>query len=99
MLAIEDMEGGTFSISNGGVFGSLFGTPIINQPQSAILGIHTIKKRPVVVNDQVCDLTFKPRFFPPITLILKKFVNTCICCYHFEIPDCDSTYYDSSLDV
>lgn len=53
MLAIEDMEGGTFSISNGGVFGSLFGTPIINQPQSAILGIHTIKKRPVVVNDQV----------------------------------------------
>lgn len=55
MLAIEDMEGGTFSISNGGVFGSLFGTPIINQPQSAILGIHTIKKRPVVVNDQVSD--------------------------------------------
>lgn len=53
MLAIEDMEGGTFSISNGGVFGSLFGTPIINQPQSAILGIHTIKKRPVVVNDQI----------------------------------------------
>ncbi|XP_048736179.2 dihydrolipoyllysine-residue succinyltransferase component of 2-oxoglutarate dehydrogenase complex, mitochondrial-like isoform X2 [Ostrea edulis] len=53
MLAIEDMEGGTFSISNGGVFGSLYGTPIINQPQSAILGIHTIKKRPVVVNDQI----------------------------------------------
>lgn len=56
MLAIEDMEGGTFSISNGGVFGSLYGTPIINQPQSAILGIHTIKKRPVVVNDQVRKL-------------------------------------------
>ncbi|XP_062605505.1 dihydrolipoyllysine-residue succinyltransferase component of 2-oxoglutarate dehydrogenase complex, mitochondrial-like [Saccostrea cucullata] len=53
MLAIEDMEGGTFSISNGGVFGSLFGTPIINLPQSAILGIHTIKKRPVVVDDQI----------------------------------------------
>ncbi|XP_062973942.1 dihydrolipoyllysine-residue succinyltransferase component of 2-oxoglutarate dehydrogenase complex, mitochondrial [Elgaria multicarinata webbii] len=48
-LAIEDMDGGTFTISNGGVFGSLFGTPIINPPQSAILGMHGIFDRPVAV--------------------------------------------------
>lgn len=72
MLAIEDMEGGTFSISNGGVFGSLFGTPIINQPQSAILGIHTIKKRPVVVNDQVCGQHLNQDFSPQITLHLYE---------------------------
>ena len=51
-LAIEDMQGGTFTISNGGVFGSLFGTPIINLPQSAILGMHGVFDRPVVVNGQ-----------------------------------------------
>ncbi|KAI6116161.1 hypothetical protein F5141DRAFT_1187494 [Pisolithus sp. B1] len=52
-LSLEDMTGGTFTISNGGVFGSLFGTPIINLPQSAVLGMHTIKDRPVVVNGQI----------------------------------------------
>ncbi|KAK5577360.1 hypothetical protein RB653_002301 [Dictyostelium firmibasis] len=52
-LAIEDSIGGTFTISNGGVFGSMFGTPIINPPQSAILGMHAIKDRPYVVNGQV----------------------------------------------
>ncbi|KAI6124585.1 hypothetical protein EDD16DRAFT_1562637 [Pisolithus croceorrhizus] len=52
-LSLEDMTGGTFTISNGGVFGSLFGTPIINLPQSAVLGMHTIKERPVVVNGQI----------------------------------------------
>uniref|UniRef100_A0A8C5DM39 Dihydrolipoyllysine-residue succinyltransferase component of 2-oxoglutarate dehydrogenase complex, mitochondrial n=1 Tax=Gouania willdenowi TaxID=441366 RepID=A0A8C5DM39_GOUWI len=52
-LAIEDMVGGTFTISNGGVFGSLFGTPIINPPQSAILGMHGIFDRPVAVNGKV----------------------------------------------
>ncbi|KHN83961.1 Dihydrolipoyllysine-residue succinyltransferase component of 2-oxoglutarate dehydrogenase complex, mitochondrial [Toxocara canis] len=52
-LAIEDMEGGTFTISNGGVFGSLMGTPIINPPQSAILGMHAIFDRPVAVNGKV----------------------------------------------
>ena len=59
-LAVEDMDGGTFTISNGGVFGSLFGTPIINPPQSAILGMHGIFDRPVARNGQVsklcCDL-------------------------------------------
>jgi len=52
-LALEDMSGGTFTISNGGVFGSLFGTPIINPPQSAILGMHATKQRAVVVNGKV----------------------------------------------
>ena len=49
-ISIEEMTGGTFTISNGGVFGSLMGTPIINQPQSAILGMHATKQRAVVIN-------------------------------------------------
>lgn len=52
-LAPEDMDGGTFTISNGGVFGSLFGTPIINPPQAAILGMHGIFQRPVAVGGKV----------------------------------------------
>merc|ERR1712158_193083 len=52
-ISIEDMDGGTFTISNGCVFGSLFGTPIINPPQSAILGMHGVFERPVVRNGQV----------------------------------------------
>ncbi|KAK0414291.1 hypothetical protein QR680_007252 [Steinernema hermaphroditum] len=52
-LAIEDMDGGTFTISNGGVFGSVFGTPIINPPQSAILGMHGIFDRPVAIDGKV----------------------------------------------
>ena len=52
-LALEDITGGTFTITNGGVFGSLFSTPILNRPQSAILGMHAIKERAVVVNGQV----------------------------------------------
>ena len=52
-LAIEDLTGGTFSISNGGVFGSMLSAPIINPPQAAILGVHATKERPVVENGQV----------------------------------------------
>lgn len=52
-LSIEELTGGTFSISNGGVFGSMLSTPIINPPQSAILGIHATKDRPVAENGQV----------------------------------------------
>ncbi|GAB7337390.1 hypothetical protein MBLNU457_g2735t2 [Dothideomycetes sp. NU457] len=52
-LTIEDMAGGTFTISNGGVFGSMFGTPIINLPQAAVLGLHAIKDKPVAVNGKV----------------------------------------------
>jgi 2-oxoglutarate dehydrogenase E2 component (dihydrolipoamide succinyltransferase) len=52
-LSIEELTGGTFSISNGGVFGSMLSTPIINPPQSAILGIHATKERPVVENGQI----------------------------------------------
>lgn len=53
-LALEDMAGGSFTISNGGVFGSLMGTPIINPPQSAILGMHATKMRAVVGPDVSC---------------------------------------------
>ena len=52
-LSIEEMQGGTFTITNGGVFGSLMSTPIINEPQSAILGMHATKDRAVVVNGQI----------------------------------------------
>jgi 2-oxoglutarate dehydrogenase E2 component (dihydrolipoamide succinyltransferase) len=52
-IAVADLQGGTFTITNGGVFGSLLSTPILNPPQSAILGMHAIQKRPVVVNDEV----------------------------------------------
>ena len=52
-LSIEDMQGGTFTISNGGVYGSLMSTPILNAPQSGILGMHRIEERPVVRNGQV----------------------------------------------
>ena len=52
-LGIEEMQGGTFTISNGGVFGSLLSTPIINPPQSAVLGMHRIEERPVAVKGQV----------------------------------------------
>jgi 2-oxoglutarate dehydrogenase E2 component (dihydrolipoamide succinyltransferase) len=52
-LTIEEMTGGTFSISNGGVFGSMLSTPIINPPQSAILGVHATKDRPVVEDGQI----------------------------------------------
>jgi 2-oxoglutarate dehydrogenase E2 component (dihydrolipoamide succinyltransferase) len=52
-LGLDDLQGGTFTITNGGTFGSLLSTPIVNPPQSAILGMHTIKERPVVENGQV----------------------------------------------
>ncbi|MGB6120215.1 MAG: 2-oxo acid dehydrogenase subunit E2, partial [Mesorhizobium sp.] len=52
-LAMTDMQGGTFTISNGGVYGSLMSTPILNAPQSGILGMHKIQERPVVVGGQV----------------------------------------------
>lgn len=52
-LSIDDMQGGTFTISNGGVFGSLLSTPILNAPQTAILGMHNIQDRPVVIDNEV----------------------------------------------
>ncbi len=52
-IALEDLQGGTFTITNGGVFGSLISTPLLNPPQSAILGMHTIKERPVVVDGEI----------------------------------------------
>jgi len=52
-LSIEDMQGGTFSITNGGIYGSLMSTPLLNPPQSGILGMHAIKERPMVVNGEI----------------------------------------------
>lgn len=59
-LTIEEMTGGTFTITNGGIFGSMMSTPIINAPQSAILGMHNIVERPVVVNGEI---TIRPMMF------------------------------------
>ena len=52
-LTLQEMQGGTFTITNGGVFGSMMSTPIINEPQSAILGMHTIQQRPMAVDGEV----------------------------------------------
>ena len=52
-ITVDDMTGGTFTISNGGVFGSMLSTPIINPPQSGILGMHKIQKRPVAIGDNI----------------------------------------------
>ena len=52
-LSIEDLQGGTFTISNGGIYGSMLSTPILNLPQSGVLGMHNIVKRPVVINDEI----------------------------------------------
>ena len=52
-LTIEDLQGGTFTISNGGVYGSMLSTPILNPPQSGVLGMHNIVERPVVINGEI----------------------------------------------
>ena len=52
-MSLEDLQGGTFSITNGGTFGSMLSTPLLNPPQSAILGMHNIKERPVVVEGEI----------------------------------------------
>jgi len=63
-ISIDDMAGGTFTISNGGVYGSLISTPIINPPQSAILGMHSIQKRPMAVGN---DIVVKPMMYVALT--------------------------------
>ena len=52
-ISMEDLTGGTFTITNGGIFGSMMSTPILNQPQSAILGMHNIQQRPMVVDGEI----------------------------------------------
>ena len=52
-LTIEDLQGGTFTISNGGVYGSMLSTPIINPPQSAVLGMHNIVERAIIIDKQI----------------------------------------------
>ena len=63
-LAIEDLRGGTFTITNGGVFGSLLSTPILNPPQVGILGMHKIEQRPVVVNNEI---VIRPMMYVALT--------------------------------
>ncbi len=63
-ITIEDLTGGTFSITNGGIFGSLMSTPIANAPQSAILGMHKIQQRPIVMNDQI---VIRPMMYLAVT--------------------------------
>ena len=63
-INLEELPGGTFTISNGGVYGNLLSTPIVNPPQSAILGLHAIHKRPVAVNDQV---VIRPMMYVAVT--------------------------------
>ena len=52
-LAVEDLQGGTFTISNGGVYGSMLSTPILNPPQSGVLGMHNIVERPMVIDSEI----------------------------------------------
>ena len=63
-LTLDDLRGGTFSITNGGVYGSLMSTPILNPPQVGILGLHAIKERPVGVNGQV---VLRPMMYTALT--------------------------------
>jgi 2-oxoglutarate dehydrogenase E2 component (dihydrolipoamide succinyltransferase) len=63
-LSMEDLSGGTFTITNGGVYGSLMSTPIVNPPQSGILGLHKIEKRPMVVGDQI---VIRPMMYVALT--------------------------------
>ena len=63
-ITVDELTGGTFSITNGGVFGSLLSTPLPTPPQSAILGMHTIQKRPVVVDDEI---VIRPMMYVAVT--------------------------------
>jgi len=63
-ISMEDLTGGTFTITNGGIFGSMMSTPILNQPQSAILGMHTIQQRPMVVDG---DIVVRPMMYLAMT--------------------------------
>jgi len=87
-ITIEDMVGGTFTISNGGVFGSLMGTPIINPPQSAILGMHATKPRPVAVDGKV---EIRPMMYLALTydhrLIDGREAVTFLCSIRDKIED------------
>ena len=63
-VTLEDLQGGTFTITNGGVYGSLLSTPIVNPPQSGILGMHSIQNRPVAIGEQV---VIRPMMYVALT--------------------------------
>ena len=77
-LSIEDMAGGSFTISNGGVFGSMMGTPIINLPQTGVLGLHAIKDRPVAINGhvEIRPVGFLPWSQPIVSPTNADFLST-----------------------
>src|SRR5690606_31391810 len=63
-IRLEELQGGTFSISNGGIYGSMLSTPIVNPPQSGILGLHNIQERPIALNGQV---VIRPMMYVALT--------------------------------
>ena len=80
-ITVDDMTGGTFTISNGGVFGSMLSTPIINPPQSGILGMHNIIKRPIVIDDKV---VVRPMMYLALSYdhrIIDGRESVGFCCY------------------
>ena len=82
------MDGGTFTISNGGVFGSMFGTPIINPPQSAILGMHAIFQRPVAINGKVWWIStflIESSYDDNRTRFVFKFSYSIYCNWRFDV--------------
>ncbi|GAA5970839.1 hypothetical protein JCM11641_004474 [Rhodosporidiobolus odoratus] len=88
-LTLEDMTGGTFTISNGGVFGSLYGTPILNSPQTAVLGMHSIVEKPVVRDGQIVIRPIMASFFG-LSTRFKPFL-------HFSLPQVVALTYDHRL--
>ncbi|MCA1764104.1 MAG: dihydrolipoyllysine-residue succinyltransferase, partial [Flavobacteriales bacterium] len=85
-ISIDEMQGGTFTITNGGVFGSMMSTPIINPPQSAILGMHNIVERPMAVNGEVVILPMMYLALSYDHLLPKAGVDMSLG--NFEIPSC-----------
>merc|ERR1719253_2090065 len=88
-LTLDDMSGGTFTISNGGIFGSMMGTPIINPPQSAILGMHATKQRPVVLKSG--EIAARPIMYLALTydhrLVDGREAVTFLCAVRDQIED------------
>jgi len=88
-LTLDDMSGGTFTISNGGVFGSMLGTPISNPPQSAILGMHATKQRPVVMKNG--EILPRPIMYLALTydhrLVDGREAVTFLCTVRDQIED------------
>jgi 2-oxoglutarate dehydrogenase E2 component (dihydrolipoamide succinyltransferase) len=100
-LSLQDLKGGCFSITNGGVFGSLLSTPILNLPQSAILGMHTIQKRPVAIDEQV---VIRPMMYLALSydhrvIDGKEAVQFLVMIKKLLENDAESLFLDRSIDT